>query len=162
MPIDPGLEEDESADAIETHPFNIAAMRRRGGYWNEESLPVTDWEIPDHRLVLPKSLQDRSRSPTAVLRWSKVKRNLVVRTRSSESDRLDRLSDLLATWEYFGINPETPAVWEVLFREHGRWYVAVFGPDRNESWNMLTMHPLRDNQFNTKSGAEWMTRKMKK
>lgn len=48
-------EDDDTLGAAS--PVNPAAVRGPSGIWNEESLPVTEWEAAEHRVVLPQSLQ---------------------------------------------------------------------------------------------------------
>jgi hypothetical protein len=47
---------DDGDSTIETHPLNPGARRQRGGYWNEDTLPITEWETSERRVVVPHHL----------------------------------------------------------------------------------------------------------
>jgi len=103
VPIDSGPEADESADAIETHPLKSAVTRRPQGYWNEDSLPVTDWEVPTECVVLPEHLQHRlGAEMPPVLRRDAEKFDLVMIKHQRDKAVILNLSQRLDSWTYLG------------------------------------------------------------
>src|SRR5665811_2136579 len=75
------LQDVASSSPIEVNLYNPAARRHPGGIWNEEALPVAVWEDAEHRVVLPKDLQQALGIDAPVLRWSAAKRELVLHQR---------------------------------------------------------------------------------
>lgn len=130
MPSDSSPEVDEPEDAIETHPLNSAATRRPGGYWNEDRLPVADWELPADRVVLPEHLQHVLGDDTPpVLRRAKRKYQAVNSKHMRDRAVLSHLSAYSNGWQYVGIEPGRQ-VRRVLFQDESqRWYSASFGRD---------------------------------
>ncbi len=69
----------------EVSRHNRDAMRGEHGIWNEDSLPVTEWEIPEQRVVVPAQLTEylpANMSP--VLRWDREKYDTVVQEHSRD------------------------------------------------------------------------------
>jgi hypothetical protein len=140
----PGTSED-----LEPHPLNPGTVRRQGGYWNEDSLPVMDWESPGHRVVVPEHLQQHLESTGPVLRWSDVKRRMTVAKRPNDADVANNLSRYLDLWQYVGVErepvqatrPNNPAkrFRELLQDQSGRWYAISIGIDTNGSSNVITL-----------------------
>ena len=117
---------------MESHPLNPNARRGPNGIWNEESLPVMDWEFPEKRLVLPESLQRALDLPDApVLRWDAVKYWTVVTKHARDLPIIDDLSTCLDQWAYVGTETVTGNV-RVLFSVDGRWYAVSIGKRQGE------------------------------
>ena len=51
----------------DVHPLNPDARRGPSGIWNDTTLPITDWEVPDQRKVLPREIQLFVGSPHPVI-----------------------------------------------------------------------------------------------
>jgi len=145
-----------SSDDLEIHPLNPAAVRRPGGYWTEESVPVTDWESPEHRVVLPWHLQQHLGSTGPVLRWADAKRHTTLTRRPADAHVANSLSHYLDTWQFVGLekqssgsrNPNPARRFRVLLRdETARWYAISIGPDANGSDNLITLVGSGDRLF---------------
>jgi hypothetical protein len=121
---------DEEPVDLETHPLNPAAVRRPGGYWNEGVLPVTDWESPEHRVVLPWHLQQRlGPEVPPVLRWARRKYLAVIGKHERDHQVIGRISSYLDGWRFIGAD-DSQRIWRVLFQdETDRWYAATIGVD---------------------------------
>ena len=118
---------DDGDSAIETHPLNPGARRRRGGYWNEDSLPVTEWETPAQRVVVPQHLQQYLGATPAVLRWSAVKFHRVLVDHAHDKQVIQNLSRYLDRWAYAG-RERKQEHFRVLFQdEDERWYSCTIG-----------------------------------
>lgn len=66
-------EEEPGCLGWEVSAVNPAARRRPGGIWNEDLLPVLDWEAPMHRVVIPTATRELLGISEDVLRWSSFK-----------------------------------------------------------------------------------------
>lgn len=112
---------------MERHPLNPGVRRGTNGIWNEDTLPVMDWEIPEKRVVLPESLQRALDLPDApVLRWDAVKYRTVVTKHVRDLPIIDDLSRHLDQWAYVGTETVTGNV-RVLFSVDRRWYAVSIG-----------------------------------
>ena len=113
----------------EESPYNPAARREAGGVWNENEIPVTEWELPERRVVLPSDLQFALGIRVPVLRWDREKYETVASQHRRDLHVIESLSAYLARWEYLGEEVEEYAGnYRVLFRdEPGRWYAASMG-----------------------------------
>lgn len=82
-------------------PHNPLAAMSSNGIWNEASIPVTEWEVPEHRVVIPQDLQRALRLDVPVARWSRAKRLLVERqhTQPVEIEQRTDISKRLALGE---------------------------------------------------------------
>lgn len=112
-----------------------------GGIWNEDELPVLEWEAAEHRVVLPDDLQRVLGIGKPVLRWSVKKYRAVVGTHNRDLHVVHDLARYLARWEYAG---EETGVhegnWRVLVRDEiGRWYAVSIGTDATGSMNVITL-----------------------
>jgi hypothetical protein len=125
-----------------TGPHNPAAVRGPHGIWNEETIPVTEWEAPPYPVVLPTSLLPHlpgGMSP--VLRWGRDKLLTVRRDHARDFAVIQELSRYLENWQYFGEERRRPDRYRILFPdENGRWYSVTIGP------------PLRSNNIVTVFG----------
>lgn len=87
----------------ETSPYNPFAVRGPRGIWNEDSLPVTPWEDPDQRVVVPSALRRSLTLPVPdVLRWDAEKYRLVVSQHERDLLVTRDLSRRLNDWKYHG------------------------------------------------------------
>ncbi len=156
VPINSVPESDESSGVIETHPLNSAAMQRPEGYWNEDSLSVTDWEIPAKRVVLPAHLRHVLGDDTPpVLRWARRKYQAVVGKHVRDLPVISRLSTYLDGWQYVGIEPGHQ-VRRVLFQDESqRWYSASLGRYRTGSYNVVTVFEDQIRSFWQIDFGEW-------
>ncbi len=121
-------------------PLNANVRRGPNGFWNEHVLPITDWEDPAQRVVLPSTLVTSLTLPiSAVLRWDAAKYRDVMAKHERDRHVIANLTPYLATWQYHG--EETGAHvgnQRILFQdESGRWYAASIGP-LGDSDNMIT------------------------
>jgi hypothetical protein len=135
-------EEEPSSPAWESSGVYLAARRRPGGVRNEDVLPILEWGAVEHRIVLPEALQRTLMIPAPGVRWARAKRERVVAQHAQPVERriLEHPTSHLAAWRKAGLEPGKTDVWRVFFRVEGRWCVAVIGRDRNDSYNMVTMH----------------------
>jgi hypothetical protein len=133
----------------EVSPFNPDARRQPGGFWNEDTLPVTEWEIPEHRVVLPADLQAALGLGVSVLRWRRSKHEQVSVDHGQPIEQRVRrnLSAWLTRWERAGTEPGKLETWRVFFRENERWIVVVIGRDREESLNVVTVYSPSDKNY---------------
>lgn len=122
--------------------FNPDAVRGVDGIWNQDTLPITDWEAADQRVVLPVQLQ-RSVGDAfpPVLRWSQIKYQNAVTKHHRVLSGIRDISRHLVHCRYHG--QETGSHMgnqRALFPDHtGRWYALTIGPDRNHSYNVVTL-----------------------
>ena len=100
-------------------------------------LPVTDWEKPDARVTLPDDLRTLLGLSSAVLRVSADKHKLILSQHPRDIECYLNLSEHLGSWIKAGRRRDSPN-WSVYYRISERWYVAIVGPDRNGSWNLIT------------------------
>jgi len=152
------LQDVASSSPIEVNLYNPAARRHPGGIWNEEALPVAVWEDAEHRVVLPKDLQQALGIDAPVLRWSAAKRELVLHQRPKLRARIERINELLAGWKAAGREPGNRGGWHVLFSDGRHLNDMIFGEDQTGSWNVVTMYPLRGGQMDRLS-ADWMIKR---
>jgi len=125
----------------EVSPVNSAAVRGPNGIWNEETLPVMEWEVVESRVVIPVDLQRsfKFESP-AVLRISDKKLRRMNIDRPQDQHVLRELSHYLEAWRFHGEEVHRPGNQRILIQdESGRWYAVSIGPDRNGSHNVITL-----------------------
>jgi hypothetical protein len=130
-------------------PFNPVAHREAGGVWNENDLPILEWEIPEERVVLTAELQILLGLETPVLRWrrSKYEQVMVEHAQPIEHGVRRHLSAWLSRWERAGAEPGKPETWRVFLRAGGRWVVVVIRRDREGSLNLITVHSPSDKRY---------------
>ncbi len=121
----------------EISPSNATARRGPNGFWSEHLLPITEWEDPDQRVVVPASLT----LPVApVLGWDTAKYREVVAKHQHDRRVIANLTMYLATWQYHG--EETGAHvgnQRILFQdESGRWHAVSIGPLQGSD-NVITV-----------------------
>jgi hypothetical protein len=140
---------DEPGDV---HPHNPAAIRGPNRIWNEDALPITDWEVPEYRVVVPADLQSIIRLPVPVLR---VSRNIHVKQITKHADTrvyYEQLSQILARWTHWRqkVNQSGAVVdeWEIvqfIREDEDVWpLLTAIGPDKSGSWNLITNHRKND------------------
>lgn len=79
------------------------AVRGRGDIWNRDALPVTDWEDPHQRVVVPTVLRKSLRHPVPdVLRWEREKYRSVTNKDARDPPVIVELTRHLAHWGYHG------------------------------------------------------------
>ncbi len=127
------------------------SIRRRfagpGGYWNEDPLPVTDWEVPAERVVLPEHLQHRlGGGVPAVLRWDEEKFNLVMSKHKRDRDVILKLTQRLDGWRYLGKERGSPNLRALFQDEQERWYSLTVG-ELQGSYNVVTVFGGSDKRF---------------
>lgn len=136
----------------EESPHNPAAIRGPNGIWHEELLPVTDWEVPERRVVIPDDLQMVIGLPVPVLR---VSRNIHEKQMTKHVDSrayYERLSDILVGWSCWRQKVDQRGVpldeWEIVqFIREGseEWpLLTALGLDTSGSWNLITNHRKND------------------
>jgi hypothetical protein len=76
-------------------------------------------------------------------------------------DRIERLSYLLVDWIVVGMEPEESGAWNLVFPDSGHLNLMIFGPDRNGSWNVITVYPLRGKQ-RARVDTHWMIKRQEK
>jgi hypothetical protein len=104
-------------------------------------LPVTDWEAPEHRVVLPSSLQDALGYETPILRWSRAKRARNIRDHPADLVVIERLNDVLPLVERAGPDFRPGRCESLAFLWHeSRLYRVVVGPDRSGSFNVVSVY----------------------
>lgn len=136
--------EDEERFPGQVSPVNPAAVRGPSGIWNEETLPIMEWEVPEQRKVIPKSVQHSIRRSAAVIRVS------------IDIDRKQRSKhrELVAFYEAFDmegwifvreIRDVRGSKWEFVQivdeGEGGPWpLMFVLGHDERGSLNLVSLH----------------------
>lgn len=138
--------------------YNTAAIRGEHGIWNEDSLPVTEWEAAEHRVVVPASLQASLTLPVpAVLRWDDEKYRLVVNQRHRDLPVILNLTHYLSTWRYHGeeIGEHAGNQRILLQDDYDRWYAVSIGPLQG-SHNVITVIGGSDRRYldNRKRGMK--------
>lgn len=125
----------------EISPFNATASRGPNGFWNEHVLPITAWEDPEQRVVLPTTLVASLTRPVApVLRWDAAKYRDVMAKHTRDRHVIVNLAKYLNAWQYHGEETGAHAGNQrILFQdESGRWYAVSVGR-LCESDNMITI-----------------------
>lgn len=121
--------------------YNPHAVAGPHGIWNEETLPVTEWEAPECRVVIPDHLQmSLHLKVPPVLRWADAKYREVAARHARDMAIINDLTRYLDGWQFHGLETGTKAGKElILFEdEQGRWYSVSIGADRNGSYNIVT------------------------
>lgn len=138
--------------------FNPDAVRGPHGIWNEETLPVLEWEAPEYRMVVPIQLQ-RSLvlNVQPVLRWATKKLLDVIAKHHVEPMVVADLTRLLDGWAFHG--EETGSYsgnQRILFQnDAGRWYALSVGTDRSGSYNAVTLINSSDPTSSATDCARW-------
>lgn len=123
-------------------------------------MPVVEWEEAFHRVVLDPSLMADLGIRKPVMRWARAKRREVLRSHADSQRQIDNIEQhLFASW-WAGREPIEEGAYNVLFLDD-RWYIAVFGDDRNGSLNMVTLHSLRPRQLHRLLDTDWMRKREK-
>jgi hypothetical protein len=133
---------------MEISSHNPRAHRTPGGIWNEDELPVLEWEAAEHRVVLPESLQRALGIDTPVLRWAREKRDRVAQSHGQPNERrqAENLGFYLSMWTHAGPDRSRSATWHVFFEEDDRGTQVILGRDGNGSVNVVTLYsPSRPN-----------------
>lgn len=158
------MPDDEPMQSVEMEisPINPRAHRIPGGIWNEDTLPILDWEAPQHRVVISEDLQHVCGVDVPVFRWAKSKYQRVLERHSQpiELRVIQNLSEHMAGWRFAGLEPGKADIWRVFFQVEYRWCVAVLGRDRNESHNVITIHSPSDRNYlqNMIAKGDYVTR----
>ena len=142
--------------AGQRHALNVAVELGDDGYWGTEQVPILEWESPEHRVVLPATLQAVLGLPSPVLRWAREKVQQVQVRHAHPTEVIQRraISERLDAWEYAGPQPGKGNTWHVFFVEDGRWTLAVIGRDQTSSYNFVTMYrPTKGNLLANKVGS---------
>lgn len=125
----------------EVNPFNPTVRRGPNGFWNEHGLPITEWEEPARRVVLPASLVASLTLPVSpVLRWDAEKFRDVVAKHRRDRHVIADLTAYLEGWRYHGEEIDAHASNQrILFQdESGRWYAVSIG-SLQASDNVITV-----------------------
>jgi len=128
---------------LEIHPLNPNASREPGGIWNESTLPVTAWENPHERVVLPGDLQEALAIPTPVLRWRAEKLDKVKRKHPETAHLPMTITELLNDWEFAGPQPGKNNTWNVFIPGGGGYMIAVFAIRYRDSYNVVSVYSPR-------------------
>lgn len=123
------------------------AVRGQGGIWNEASLPVTNWETAEYRVVLPEALQRAMGVPEPVTHWAEAKRAAVLAVHRRDAPVVAALADHLNAWKYVGKENGRDATWCVLFEVDGRWHSATISRDAGGSLNIVTAFGSNKRRF---------------
>lgn len=124
---------------MEVSPYNSRARRIRGGIWNEDLLPIVEWESAEHRVVLPQDLQDALGIDTPVLRWDRAKHETVAHVHNRDLPVIRDVSYYLNMWAYYGEERNRPRTYRILFQDEAeRWYAASVGP-RQGDYTFITV-----------------------
>lgn len=124
----------------EVSPFNPNARRMPDGIWNDVEIPITEWELPTKRVVLPLDLQLKLGIPVPVLRWDREKYLAVANQHSRDAHVIENVSAHLARWECVGAETGVyTGNHRILFRDGaGRWFAASIG-ELQGSYNIITV-----------------------
>lgn len=152
----------ESGRPGELHPHNPAVVLGNHGIWNEDSLPLTDWEVPERRVVIPSSLQASIGLPVPILRVSRNIDNKQLNKHADVREHHERLSERLVTWSHWrqkAVDQDNPNdEWEVvivIYEEDRVWPLLVaFGTDKSGSLNLITSHRKNDRFLRRLRGGE--------
>lgn len=142
--------------AGEVSRFNPDAIRGPHGIWNEETLPVLEWEAAEYRVVVPAWLQAMLKIDFPVLRWSSAKRSRVLVEHADVAPYVANLTEMLDRIAWAGREPGRPPTWRMMFRDEGRWFQVVVGEDKLGRTNMITVYQLRPNQVLGNMSCGWM------
>lgn len=124
---------------LEVSPYNSNAPKVKGGVWNEDVLPVVEWEAADQRVVLTEDLQDALGIDTPVLRWDRDKYEAVAQDHNRDLPVLRDVAHYLSSWAYSGEEANRPGNYRILFQdETGRWCAASLGP-RHGGYAFITV-----------------------
>jgi hypothetical protein len=116
----------------EVSRFNANAIRGPNGIWNEETLPVLEWEAAEYRIVLPLDLQMGLELEQPTLRWEADKR-LRAYTKHPTLASIDFTdAGFWAHWERFGPEPTKRISWNVFFSRGGYEYIAILSHHHGE------------------------------
>jgi hypothetical protein len=130
----------------DTHPLNPAARLGPNGIWNEDVLPVFEWESPEHRVVLPATLEEAlGLQDTPVLRWDSLKYRIVVAKHGRDLPVIKALSMQIDRWEYIGIETATGNM-RVMFPADDRWYAVSIG-ERQGGHTVISVFGGSDKRF---------------
>lgn len=124
-------------------------VRGRDGIWNQHVLPVTDWEDPYQRIVLPSQLRRSLKRPVPdVLRWDCERYLSVTIEHAMDPPVMREFTRHLAHWQFHGEESgEHAENQRILFQDaDGRWYAVSIGP-LTGSDNIITISGSRRNGF---------------
>lgn len=113
------------SSSVAVSPNNPHARRVVGGIWNEDVLPIAEWEAAEQRVVLPEDLQRALGLDTPVLRWDREKYETVAQGHNRDLPVIRDVSQYLNRWAYYGEEINCPGNYRISFQdESGRWYAA--------------------------------------
>lgn len=118
--------------AGEVSRFNPDAIRGPHGIWNEDTLPVLEWEAAEYRIVLPADLQRGIGLSRPILRWESVKLHDVIDKHPTIGAFDFTDAAFWARWERFGPEPTKRISWNVFFMHAGYAYIAVLSRHHGE------------------------------
>ena len=110
----------------------------------DDELPILEWEDPERRVRLPRSLQQRLGLPVATLRWSREKYAQVVIKHAVDLPVLLELEVCLEARSYAGRQHGRDDGWTVLFEYGSKTYFVSIGRDHAGSYNMVTAYGSND------------------
>lgn len=123
---------DADHEEHEVSRFNPDAVRGPNGIWNEETLPVLDWEDAAHRIVLSADLQRNLGLVQPVLRWQRDKRLRAFQKHLRIAHLGFSDAGFWAEWERFGTEPPKRISWNVFFTHQGAVSIAVLSRHHGE------------------------------
>lgn len=112
---------------------------KQNGIWCKAEYPVTAWEDPACRVVLPASLQAALVVDEPILRWSRDKRRKVLRDHAVDASVILNVAMHLEHWRYCGQERKNHHVWRVLFVVDSRWYALTLGRDDTYNLDIITV-----------------------
>ncbi len=126
-----------------SHPLNPNARRGPNGIWNEDTLPIMEWEIPHERVVLPVDRQEALGLPAPVLRWKAEKLAKVKRKHAETANLTMSVTDLLTEWEFAGPQPSKHNTWNVFIPVERSYMIAVLAVRYRDSYNIVSIYSPR-------------------
>ncbi|HWV23377.1 MAG TPA: hypothetical protein VNZ58_04235 [Thermomicrobiales bacterium] len=130
-----------------TKSTNPDAVRGPSGIWNENILPVVEWEAAEHRVVLPSDLQHALGIATPVLRWDRSKREAVLREHLHDAAVIHAINDHLLTWTEAGSERDKPENHRILFTVERRFYAVSIGKRRDGSDSIIIVFGSSSRSF---------------
>ncbi len=141
----------------EAHPNNPTVRLGPNGVWGEDILPVTVWEAPEHRVVLPEVSQRKWGVEEPLLRVAQDKRDRMLTEHDTDQDVIERIQELLPAAYLAGPDPR-PGRKEylALIRYEEKVYRVVAGRDRSGSLNLATVFGT-DKPWEIRKWESWLS-----
>ncbi len=126
---------------LEKHPCDPGVTRKPDGIWGEEELPVSDWEVPEERRIVPRDIVEimGARSPIARVDVGTV--NKQARKHRGSIQQWIAFDDMIRDWQkHRKQDPEESRPTSLL-----RWqFVQLIVDDETpDGWPLLTVLELQ-------------------